>query len=337
MKTNNVGFTLIELLVVVLIIGILAAIALPQYQKAVMKSRFASLKPLAKMAKNAQEIYYDHNGHYAGLNELGDLDVEVSAEAIALSDISGHDYVQASRADLPHNLYTMYLAHSQNYAGNIYCEACDGDENAIALCLAEGGVERETNGNCTLYLLQGSSSGSFPAVGTETVTYNFAIPSAFDRIDEEEYEGEEGRTVCLAGSTSNSDASCKKVWSHFSYTAYDSDNSKMWQAELNSDYELTRINNMQGESILFDGGKVAEIQITDDDGKQVYYDADGNIWKLRDKSSGRWKTYYYDDSGNPLQDNSPDISSYPSIDVTKYEGLNTCSVFAETGMFPGCH
>ena len=72
---KNKAFTLIELLVVVLIIGILAAIAVPKYQLSVAKSKFSTLKDATIALKNAQEIYHLANGTYAHRFDMLDVDL----------------------------------------------------------------------------------------------------------------------------------------------------------------------------------------------------------------------------------------------------------------------
>ena len=71
------GFTLIELLVVVLIIGILSAVALPQYQKVVEKARMVEAVSIVRSIANANQVYYMATGQYAGISDLELLDVEI--------------------------------------------------------------------------------------------------------------------------------------------------------------------------------------------------------------------------------------------------------------------
>ena len=95
---KQAGFTLIELLVVVLVVGILAAVALPQYEKAVKKSRAAGLLPIIKDIQQAQTVYYLSNGKYASC--LNDLDFDVSSFSVkAESGGCVSSYEKGSGAD----------------------------------------------------------------------------------------------------------------------------------------------------------------------------------------------------------------------------------------------
>ena len=146
---KNRAFTLIELLVVVLIIGILAAVALPQYQKAVKKTKLVRAIPALKTISYAKQRYYLANGNYT--DDLDSLDVNLpytqktngSYEGTALGGVlflsnTGDGTIWRSDEG-----YTVEV-----YSNGIFCY---GDDN---LCQAAGGkINYTTESGTNVYAL----------------------------------------------------------------------------------------------------------------------------------------------------------------------------------------
>lgn len=84
-QLNKKAFTLIELLVVVLIIGILAAVALPQYEKAVEQSRAAEAVALVRTIAQANDRYCMANGSYT--SDLSALDIDLPGQTVTFANL----------------------------------------------------------------------------------------------------------------------------------------------------------------------------------------------------------------------------------------------------------
>ena len=98
------GFTLIEMLVVVLIIGILASVALPQYKKSVEKARMAEAVVIVHKIAEMHQLYYMINGTYLKATEMDKLDITVPGEKITTGDVG--------------RILTDYFLYSPNACSN---------------------------------------------------------------------------------------------------------------------------------------------------------------------------------------------------------------------------
>lgn len=119
------GFTLIELLVVVLIIGILSAVALPQYQLAVDKSRLMPYLQTAHSIRRAEEVYYLANGSYTP--DLGSLDIDHRTGCTSVNSLN-------NEWQCPNGfLIDLVSGYGQSY-GAVRVVLCPGNNTGSTVC-----------------------------------------------------------------------------------------------------------------------------------------------------------------------------------------------------------
>lgn len=158
-RRKSGGFTLIELLVVVLIIGVLAAVALPQYQKAVLKSRYAQMRVTGRALQTSIDAYYAANGTYPASWEEVDIKLPGALGPSGVTWVSGGYsctlYMGVSDAmdsficfwgkNAGANDYLRYrIILSKPYLGKQYCVGTT--EKQEEFCKSMGGKNPFDNG-----------------------------------------------------------------------------------------------------------------------------------------------------------------------------------------------
>jgi type IV pilus assembly protein PilA len=126
---DNQGFTLIELLVVIIIVGVLAAIALPSFLNQIGKARGSEAKSSLGVMNRSQQAYRLENGTFAGTTALLDAKISPKFYAYTMTSASANT-AQIDSAPIASQTsikdYSAAVQQNQNDTfGQTLCESLD--------------------------------------------------------------------------------------------------------------------------------------------------------------------------------------------------------------------
>jgi len=121
LRRNQAGFTLVELMIVVIIVGILAAVAIPMYQGATERAKASEAVAALGTIRGAMRVYYAEHGTYVNANFTdGDQVTNGSVLDVSDTDLLGRYFST--------DCYTF----NGDAAANAYSIECDGSASTAA-------------------------------------------------------------------------------------------------------------------------------------------------------------------------------------------------------------